>query len=86
LNFAQDFIKKYGEGWTEEDIKNHVHETLGSGKVVPGYGHAVLRKTDPRFVVQLDFADENIKGDNLIDLIKAFYKVIPVELGKIGKI
>jgi len=86
LGFAKDFIKKYGEGWTEQDIKNHVHETLGSGKVVPGYGHAVLRKTDPRFVVQMDFAEANIKDDNLIDLIRAFYKVIPVELGSIGKI
>jgi len=86
LNFAVEFQKKHGEGWTEEDIAKHVHETLASGQVVPGYGHAVLRKTDPRFVVQLDFADKNIKDDNLVDLIKAFYKVIPVELGKIGKI
>jgi len=86
LNFALNFQKKYGEGWTKDDIRDHVANTLKSGKVVPGFGHAVLRKTDPRFVVELDFADRYIKNDNLIDLVKANYEVIPVELGKTGKI
>jgi len=43
LKFVQDFYKKYGNKWTEDDIKNHVRETLASGQVIPGYGHAVLR-------------------------------------------
>jgi citrate synthase len=50
---------------------------MASGKVIPGYGHAVLRKTDPRFMCQLDFANEYIKDSNLIDLVKANYEVIP---------
>jgi citrate synthase len=53
---------------------------------VPGYGHAVLRETDPRFVCELQFADKYIKNDDLVNLVKGFYKVIPGELGKIGKI
>ena len=28
-------------------------DTLKSGKVVPGFGHAVLRKTDPRYMCQV---------------------------------
>lgn len=59
---------------------------MASGKVIPGYGHAVLRKTDPRFVCELDFAKEFIKDDNLVDLVKANYEVIPEVLAATGKI
>ena len=45
-----------------------------------------MRKTDPRFTCELEFADKYIKNDNLIDLVKACYKVIPEELGKKGSI
>jgi citrate synthase len=80
------FKEKYGENWTEDDIRQNVTETMASGKVIPGYGHAVLRKTDPRFVCQLDFAEANIKDSNLIDLVKTNYKVIPEVLAATGKI
>lgn len=43
LRFLLDFVDKYGSRWTEHDIRDFVHDTLASGKVVPGYGHAVLR-------------------------------------------
>lgn len=39
-----------GDNPTPEDIKKYALDTLGSGKVIPGYGHAVLRHTDPRFL------------------------------------
>lgn len=86
LNYILNFKKIYGEGWTKEDIATHVDNTLKSGKVVPGYGHAVLRKTDPRFMCELEFAQEYIKDSNLVDLVKANYEVIPKELAKTGKI
>lgn len=53
---------------------------------MPGYGHAVLRKTDPRFMLELDFASHYIKDDNLVNLVQACYKVIPEELNKTGKV
>ena len=71
------FKEKYGEGWTRDDIKQFVADTLASGKVVPGYGHGVLRKTDPRFICQLNYADKFIKDDNLIRLVRANYEEIP---------
>lgn len=86
LNYILNFKKIYGDTWTKKDIADHVANVLASGKVVPGYGHAVLRKTDPRFVSELEFAEEFIKDDNLVDLVKANYEVIPEELGKTGKI
>ena len=77
LNYLLAFKDKYGEGWTREDIKQFVADTLASGKVVPGYGHGVLRKTDPRFICQLNYADKFIKDDNLIGLVRANYEEIP---------
>lgn len=86
LNFILKFKEQYGENWNKDDIRDYVAQTLRNGKVVPGFGHAVLRKTDPRFICELEFAEKYIKNDNLVDLVKANYEVIPEELGKTGKI
>lgn len=80
------FKKKYGDGWTREDIKQFVADTMASGKVIPGYGHGVLRKTDPRFISQLRYAEKHIKDDNLVDLVRANYEEIPKVLAATGKI
>ena len=34
-------------------IEKYLWDTLNAGRVVPGYGHAVLRKTDPRYTCLL---------------------------------
>jgi citrate synthase len=86
LRFLLDFVDKYGNKWTEHDIRDFVSETLASGKVVPGYGHAVLRQTDPRFMCELEFANHYIKNDNLVNLVKACYRVIPDALAATGKV
>ena len=57
LNFILGFTKQYGESWTKDDIKDYVDQTMKAGKVIPGYGHAGLRKTDPRFMCELEFAE-----------------------------
>lgn len=59
---------------------------MKAGKVVPGYGHAVLRKTDPRFQIEINFADKYIKNDPLVKLVKDFYRIIPGELEATGKV
>jgi citrate synthase len=50
---------------------------LGEGRVIPGYGHAVLRKTDPRFLHLKQFADKHIKNDYIADLARACFETIP---------
>ena len=71
---------------TKEQIADYVNKTLSEGKVIPGYGHAVLRKTDPRFIAQMDFAKSYIKEDNLIDIVHMCYEVIPPILKDLGKV
>jgi citrate synthase len=59
---------------------------MDAGHVVPGYGHAVLRQTDPRFMCELDFANKYIHDDNIVNLVKACYRVIPDALAATGKV
>lgn len=71
---------------TEEQISDYIKKTLSEGKVVPGYGHAVLRKTDPRFTAQQDFYQRYIKQDDLCEIVQRIYKVAPPILESTGKI
>lgn len=54
-----------GDDVTEEQLKEFIWKTLKSGQVVPGYGHAVLRKTDPRYSCQREFALKHLPDDKL---------------------
>ena len=71
---------------TKAQIETYVKNTLSSGKVVPGYGHAVLRKTDPRFSAQMDFAKRHFPEDPLVQIVWNIYDVVPPILESLGKV
>src|SRR5690348_4408616 len=71
---------------TKEQIGNYVKKTLSEGKVVPGYGHAVLRKTDPRFEAQMDFGKKHMPDDKLVQTVWNIYEAVPPILKSLGKI
>ncbi|KAJ1674116.1 citrate (Si)-synthase, partial [Spiromyces aspiralis] len=71
---------------TEEQIRKYCHETLSSGRVIPGYGHAVLRKTDPRYTAQREFALKHLPNDPLFKTVSHLYKVVPDVLTQQGKV
>ena len=71
---------------SKEQIENYIKKTLADGKVVPGYGHAVLRKTDPRFTAQQEFAKKYCNDDELVNIVWNVYEVAPKILGETGKI
>lgn len=71
---------------TKEQIADYIKETLSKGKVVPGYGHAVLRKTDPRFTAQMEFAKKHCPDDPTIKTVWNVYEVAPPILENTGKI
>jgi len=70
---------------SEEEMREYVWNTLNSGQVIPGYGHAVLRKTDPRYSIQRDFCLQHMKDDILFRYVDALYKVVPDVLKQHGK-
>jgi len=70
----------------KEQIAAYVKKTLKEGKVVPGYGHAVLRKTDPRFTAQMEFSKKHMPDDPLVQTVWNIYEVVPPILKSLGKI
>jgi citrate synthase len=70
---------------TEEEMSQFVWDTLNSGQVIPGYGHAVLRKTDPRYTAQREFCLENLPDYPLFKYVDILYRVTPDILLKHGK-
>jgi len=71
---------------SKEELKEYVLATLASGQVVPGYGHGVLRKTDPRYTCQREFASKFLPDDPMFKVVSNLYEVVPDVLGKMGKI
>ena len=89
LDWTLKFQQKYCHGVepTRELITKALWDTLNSGQVVPGYGHAVLRKTDPRYMSQREFclATPGLKDDPLFKLVSMIFEVAPGVLTEQGK-
>jgi len=72
---------------SKEQISDYVKKTLSEGKVIPGYGHAVLRQTDPRYTAQMEFCKSYIGDkDDLINTVHDIYEVVPPILESLGKV
>ncbi len=71
---------------TKEQIKQFAEKTLSEGKVIPGYGHAVLRRTDPRFEVQRQFALKYVPNEKYVKVANHIYEVVPDILLATGKV
>jgi citrate synthase len=78
-------LEKFGSLPTKEQLEDYVWDTLNRGKVIPGYGHAVLRNTDPRFTAQLEFGKAYMVDAQLFKLVEMVYEVVPHILTKHGK-
>ena len=88
LAWTQNFMEKLGgKVPTKDELKAALWDTLNSGQVIPGYGHAVLRKTDPRYTSQREFClnTPGLKEDPLFQLVAMIYEVAPDVLLEHGK-
>ncbi|RLE26502.1 MAG: citrate (Si)-synthase [Acidobacteria bacterium] len=86
LSWTMKFMDKLGgKEPTEELVKEALWDTLNSGQVIPGYGHAVLRKTDPRYASQRDFCLKNMPDYPLFKVVSMIYQVAPGVLEEQGK-
>ncbi len=86
LRWIMDVREKLGGGVpSKEVLSKFVWDTLNSGQVIPGYGHAVLRKTDPRYMAQREFALKHMADDELFQVVSTLYEVVPPILMEHGK-
>nr|P83372.1 RecName: Full=Citrate synthase, mitochondrial; Flags: Precursor [Fragaria x ananassa] len=86
LLWIKSVVDECGENITKDQLKDYVWKTLNSGKVVPGFGHGVLRKTDPRYTCQREFALKHLPDDPLFRLVSKLYDVVPPILTELGKV
>ncbi|KAH8831265.1 citrate synthase [Flagelloscypha sp. PMI_526] len=85
LVWLEKMQKQIGKDASDEAVKEYVWSTLKGGQVVPGYGHAVLRKTDPRYTAQREFALKHLPSDPLFKLVGQIYNIVPDILLQAGK-
>ncbi|MDB5276684.1 citrate (Si)-synthase, eukaryotic [Ferruginibacter paludis] len=87
IKWIYDMREELGvETPSKAQIEEYVKKTLSEGKVVPGYGHAVLRKTDPRFTAQMEFGKKHLPNDPLVNTVWNIYEAVPPLLQSLGKI
>ncbi|CAO3632901.1 unnamed protein product [Cunninghamella blakesleeana] len=85
LRWTIKMQEKIGSDASDDQIKQYLWDTLNGGQVVPGFGHAVLRKTDPRYMAQREFALKHLPEDPLFHLVSKLYHIIPGVLTEHGK-
>jgi len=86
VKWILETMKIFGGNPTREQIAQFAHETLSSGKVIPGYGHAVLRVVDPRFIAFMNFGKKYCKEDPLFQTVEHIFETVPGILQTIAKI
>ncbi|MFA8449188.1 MAG: citrate (Si)-synthase [Bacteroidales bacterium] len=85
LRWLHGVVEQIGGKPTEEKLQEFVWKTLNEGQVIPGFGHAVLRKTDPRYMLQREFSLRHLKEDPIFKYVDILYRVVPPILKEQGK-
>ena len=86
LKWVLETMDKFGGAPSEKELEQFAWDTLNSGKVIPGYGHAVLRVTDPRFDAFLDFGKQYMAEDPVFQTVARVFDVVPNVLRQVKKI
>lgn len=85
LGWILQVEEKFGGVPSDEELAQFAWETLNSGKVIPGYGHAVLRVTDPRFTAFREFGLKHFPQDPVLRIVDQVYRIVPKVLQEQGK-
>ncbi len=85
LGWVLEVHDKFNGVPSDDDLKQFAWDTLNSGKVIPGYGHAVLRVTDPRFTAFLEFGKKHMADDPIFAIVNKVYEIVPGVLKEHGK-
>lgn len=86
LKWLLEVREKFGGLPTADQLDHFLRDSLHNGNLIPGYGHAVLRTTDPRFTAQLEFARSKNLDNDLIRLVEMVYGILPNILMENGKV
>lgn len=89
LDGLREELAARGEAIAPEPVRAAIWRTLRAGRVIPGYGHAVLRAPDPRFLAFREYADRlaaaGWDGGPLMRLLDVCREVVPQILREHGR-
>jgi citrate synthase len=85
LRFIMDVREQFNGVPSDEQLTEYTWNRLNNGQVVPGYGHAVLRVTDPRFTAFYDFGVKHGLQDDNVQIVHKLFKLVPGILKEHGK-
>ncbi len=86
VRFVLDVLEKFKGIPTDAELKKYVVDTLAAGRVIPGYGHAVLRVTDPRFTAFYEYGKKAMPDDPQYQVVAKLFKIVPEVLKEQGKV
>jgi citrate synthase len=87
IRWMQAMLKEIGNACDDKQkIADYIKRQIKDGKVIPGYGHAVLRKTDPRFTAQFEFGKKYMPDYPMFRTMECLYEVVPEVLSQFQKI
>ena len=85
LNYTMDIRDRFNGVPTSRELTDHVWKTLYSGRVIPGFGHPVLRSADPRYVACHEFGLKECPDHELFKIADMMYKIVPGVLKEHGR-
>jgi len=85
LKFVIELLNQFGKVPSDDELRSFAKERLDKGLVIPGYGHAVLRVTDPRFTASLDWGKKVIPNDDRFVVVEKLFNIVPQLLIEQGK-
>ncbi len=85
VRFVLDVLEKFNGVPNDKDLKKFVIDILEGGRVIPGYGHAVLRVTDPRFTAFYNYGKKVMPDDPQFQVVEKLFKIVPKVLTEMGK-
>ncbi|MCU0371907.1 MAG: citrate (Si)-synthase [Ignavibacteria bacterium] len=85
LNFILKLRDDIGHTPSDGEVKEYCQNLLNNKRVIAGYGHAVLRVTDPRFTAFVNFGNKYFPDDEIFGIVKQLYNIVPKLLIEGGK-
>jgi len=86
LSWILELMEHFGGAPTTEQVRDFAQQTLAAGKVIPGYGHGVLRVTDPRFTSFYEFGQKHCPKDPVFETVARVFEIVPEVLKETGKV
>ncbi len=86
LKFVLEVLEQFKGVASDDELREYTMERLSRGRVIPGYGHAVLRVTDPRFTALLNFGMRVMPDDERLQLVERIFDIVPKVLKEQGKV